>query len=292
MKYKFKLWTYTPIDVKAAEAELNRMAKAGYTLLGLGGFPTNIAVYEKSNRAKRKRYAVDYNKDESEAAKEERKTFFKEAGWSFVSDGNGNLCIYATEKTGSKEIYSDIDTRLEGIEGAVTLGKNTGKALRGCFYRIAAAITYLFSAVSFPGWGYIWPIVLQALVIVGIIAGDSYTIFRLRRIKKSQGALTTEQSKTAKVLNQISALAEIGVFLCFIFFAIATALRDENTIGEQIVSTIAAILLGMPLLIGVVDTLCLCFERTRNSTKLQRILAVLTIIPIILGGILLMFSLF
>ena len=289
MKYKFNLWTYTPIDVRAAEAELNRMAKKGYAFRGIGGFPEIIAVYEKSDDAKRKYYAVDYNRDESEERKEERKVFFKGAGWQSVYDGNGYLCIYMTDKRSNVDIYSDIETRLEGIERAVTLGKNTAKALRGCVYRIVAAVIYLFNPLMFQKeWGLIWAIVLQALIIIGIIVGDIYKIISLKRIKKNYALLGMEQSTIRKTFNLISTMATVGLVLCFLLWAITMTSRGNHTMGEQIASTMSVILFGLVPVIGIADILSLCFEITRDSKRLQMTLQILTIGAILLGGILIM----
>lgn len=110
--YKLKYWIYGDYDCEEMESQLNHMAAKGYKLrsicLSQSLFPIGWACFEKTETAKRYRYAADVVTEED---KKDYLQLCKDAGWEEAAWSGDNVCIFRTDRPNAEPIYTDSASR-------------------------------------------------------------------------------------------------------------------------------------------------------------------------------------
>lgn len=107
MKHIFKSFNFGTLDYKDGEELLNRMAEKGYEFKGTGkGWIRNVAMFEKSQKAKNLKYAIDVGK-RKEHEKQTYYQFYRDLGWQKIDCFNKRLYIFATNSDNAVPLYTD-----------------------------------------------------------------------------------------------------------------------------------------------------------------------------------------
>ncbi|QHI72126.1 DUF2812 domain-containing protein [Aminipila terrae] len=107
MKHIFKSFNFGTLDYKDGEELLNRMAEKGYEFKGTGkGWIRNVAMFEKSEKAKNLKYAIDVGK-RKEHEKQTYYQFYRDLGWQKIDCFNKRLYIFATNSDNAVPLYTD-----------------------------------------------------------------------------------------------------------------------------------------------------------------------------------------
>ncbi|QAT41851.1 DUF2812 domain-containing protein [Aminipila luticellarii] len=107
MRHIFRYFSFDTLDYRAAERFLNDMAERGYEFKGTGkGWIRNIAIFEKNERAKERKYAIDVAKRKEEE-KESYYRFYKDLGWEKVDCFHSSMYIFSAQKNNTVKFYTD-----------------------------------------------------------------------------------------------------------------------------------------------------------------------------------------
>lgn len=122
MRHVFKSFNFGVYDYKDAEKLLNDMALKGYEFKGTGkGYIRNVAMFEKNQKAKNFKYAIDIRRNPLTSEREQYYEFYKDLGWTNLDCFDNKLHIFVSGKENAFPLYADqlseLDNLKEGIKG-------------------------------------------------------------------------------------------------------------------------------------------------------------------------------
>lgn len=215
MNYKFELWRYGFFDYEEAERHLNQMGKKGWNIRGVTSLWFPMAVYEKNEENRSKRYSmVPIKEDDSDFVR-----ICEDAGWRKVNAIRGGLCIFEDTEGAAKPPFTDEMTKYQNMLEVAEANNPIGSAV---VLLILIAVTFFQNFKD--GWGSIGYYVVAGIFLMAVLSvliGLKEYHFHKKAAEFAEEGIILEKSDIYRKFESFSllcgAIVTLGLILCLLY---------------------------------------------------------------------------
>ncbi|QIB70377.1 DUF2812 domain-containing protein [Aminipila butyrica] len=270
MKHIFRSFNFGTLEYKEAESFLNQMAEKGYEFKSTGkGWLRNIAIFEKSERAKKMKYVIDVAK-RTEWEKSEYYQFYKDSGWEKVDCFNKRLYIFAAQKDNAVPLYTDDASERNMLRKAVV---NNGELLNHsfqllCMLIILKALFFIKNREEALYYGFYATLFLCCLTgVYYVLHITAKLIYRVSGWQVNSNAIGKKMAQLLRVSCDLFGSAFLASLVLAAFYVIWKRGFFPNSFGEISLEFVQTLIFIGSVPVILVTTYLLALHPEREQLK-------------------------